>query len=66
MTRYVAVVGNPDMGYSIHGPFSGEAKAHDWIDEQNIVEHSTCVMELVDAREGYYREDEDDETESEL
>jgi|688.fasta_scaffold1339294_1 hypothetical protein len=65
MTQYVAVIGNPDMGYSIHGPFADDAQAQDWIDDQNIVEHSVCVMELVDAREGYYRdgeEEDDDET----
>jgi len=61
MPRWVAVVGNPEMGYSIHGPFAHQPQALDWIDEQNIVEHSACVMELVDASEGYYRNDEDEE-----
>ena len=61
MTQCVVVVGNPEMGYSIHGPFADESHARDWIDDQTIVEHSVCVMELVASSEGYYRDDEDDE-----
>jgi hypothetical protein len=59
--RWVVVVGNPATGYSIHGPFKQLSKAHDWIEEQTIVEHSVCVMELVDAREGYYQDDDKDD-----
>jgi hypothetical protein len=61
MTQYVAVVGNPEMGYSIHGPFADDVQAQDWIEEQAIVEHSVCVMELIDAREGYYKDDDEED-----
>lgn len=42
------------MGYSIHGPFPTAAEAQDWLEEQEIVEHSTYIMDLIDKRDGYY------------
>lgn len=62
MPKYAAVVGNPDMGYSLHGPFVNEIRARDWIEAQDIVEHSVCVMKLADPKEGYYEYDDEETT----
>jgi hypothetical protein len=62
MPQYVAVIGNPEMGYSIHGPFADQSEAQDWIEEQNIVEHSVCVMELAPPEDGYYLSDDEETT----
>ena len=56
MVNCVVVVGNPEMGYTVHGPFDEEMTALDWIEEQAIVEHSVCVMDLHPATERYYNE----------
>lgn len=56
--QYVVVVGSLDMGYSIHGPFPTEFEAQDWLEEQEIVEHSTYIMDLIDKRDGYYSYEE--------
>jgi hypothetical protein len=61
MNSYVVVVGNPEMGYTLHGPFDSEMGARDWIDEQDIVEHSVCIMDLHPATEGYYKDDDEEE-----
>ena len=56
MANCVVVVGNPEMGYTVHGPFKEEMTALDWIEEQEIVEHSVCVMDLHSATTRYYNE----------
>lgn len=54
MPKWVVVVGTPELGYSIHGPFLDTPTAHDWIEEQTVVEYSVCVMSLIDPADGYY------------
>jgi hypothetical protein len=66
MAAYVVVVGNPEQGYTLHGPFEAEHDAHDWIDTQEIIEHSVCVMELHSADENYYEDTEDSDLEQDL
>ena len=61
----VVMVGNPDLGYTVHGPFADDSAAMDWIDDQDIIEHSSCVMDLFDPGQGYYLSDADDTEDAE-
>ncbi|NDD52702.1 hypothetical protein EBZ39_02280 [bacterium] len=53
-SQFVAVVGNLEFGYSIHGPFADVEAAQKWIDAQQFDFLNPLVMELIDGAEDYF------------